>query len=157
MSQNLTNDLRAVIDDAEELLKNTADLSGEKIAALRQKVAARLEVARANLKNTEEIVREKSRQCADLTDQYVKENPWKAVGIAGAESKRTPRQSPRQKDRDDFSPNARRQWRDSRFSKNADFLPKKFRAPILFGQAIWRGAQFRQFRFEKQSFARFIP
>ena len=83
MSQNLTNDLRAVIDDAEELLKNTADLSGEKIAALRQKVAARLEVARANLKNTEEIVREKSRQCADLTDQYVKENPWKAVGIAG--------------------------------------------------------------------------
>ena len=83
MSQNLTNDLRAVIDDAEELLKNTADLSGEKIAALRQKVAARLELARANLKNTEEIVREKSRQCADLTDQYVKENPWKAVGIAG--------------------------------------------------------------------------
>ena len=83
MSQNLTHDLRAVIDDAEELLKNTADLSGEKIATLRQKVAARLEVARANLKNTEEIVREKSRQCADLTDQYVKENPWKAVGIAG--------------------------------------------------------------------------
>ena len=83
MNQNLHTDLRAIIDDAEELLKNTADMGGEKVAALRQKVAARLEVARANLKNAEEVLREKSRQCADLTDQYVKENPWKAVGIAG--------------------------------------------------------------------------
>lgn len=83
MNQNLHTDLRAIIDDAEELLKNTADVGGEKVAALRQKVAARLEVARANLKNAEEVLREKSRQCADLTDQYVKENPWKAVGIAG--------------------------------------------------------------------------
>ena len=83
MNQNLHTDLRAIIDDAEELLKNTADVGGEKVAALRQKVAARLEVARANLKNAEEVLRAKSRQCADLTDQYVKENPWKAVGIAG--------------------------------------------------------------------------
>ena len=83
MNQNLHTDLRAIIDDAEELLKNTADVGGEKVAALRQKVAARLEVARGNLKNAEEVLREKSRQCADLTDQYVKENPWKAVGIAG--------------------------------------------------------------------------
>lgn len=82
MNQELHTDLRAIIDDAEELLKNTADLGGEKIAALRQKVAARLDAARANLKNAEEVVCEKSRQCADLTDQYVKENPWKAVGIA---------------------------------------------------------------------------
>lgn len=83
MNPNLHTDLRTIIDDAEELLKSTADVGGEKIAALRQKVAARLEVARAKLKNTEEVLCEKSRQCADLTDQYVKENPWKAVGIAG--------------------------------------------------------------------------
>jgi ElaB/YqjD/DUF883 family membrane-anchored ribosome-binding protein len=78
----LVTDLKAVVSDAEEILKNTADIAGEKVASARQKIEARLKDARLRLEDAEAILVDKTRACARATDDFVHEEPWKAVGVA---------------------------------------------------------------------------
>ncbi|MEO1765767.1 DUF883 family protein [Thiobacter aerophilum] len=80
--EKLVADMKAVISDAEEVLKATADQTGEKIASLRARVQERLQAARARLAAAEAVLVEKTKAAARATDAYVHENPWKAVGIA---------------------------------------------------------------------------
>jgi len=78
----LVADLRVVVSDAEELLAATASQTGEKIAELRSRMQDNLRGARIKLADAEAAVREKTRQVAKATDNYVHENPWKAIGIS---------------------------------------------------------------------------
>jgi len=78
----LVADLRVVVSDAEELLAATASQTGEKIAELRSRMQDNLHGARIKLADAEAAVRERTRQVAKATDNYVHENPWKAIGIA---------------------------------------------------------------------------
>jgi len=94
MSTNLTNveggvskeklmqDLRLVVSDAEELLRATAGQAGEKVSAVRERIQENLAAAKERLAVAQEAVVEKTKQAAKVTDEYVHENPWKAVGIA---------------------------------------------------------------------------
>jgi ElaB/YqjD/DUF883 family membrane-anchored ribosome-binding protein len=75
-------DLKAVVADAEEILKSTADLTGEKVSALRTRIEARLKDARARLENADVILADKTRAVARATDDFVHEEPWKAVSVA---------------------------------------------------------------------------
>ena len=78
----LVQDVKIVISDAEELLRATAAQAGEKVAAAREKVQDSLHRAKVKLAEAEDIMIEKGRQAARVTDEYVHDNPWKAVGIA---------------------------------------------------------------------------
>jgi ElaB/YqjD/DUF883 family membrane-anchored ribosome-binding protein len=78
----LMEDLRLVMTDAEELLRATANQAGEGADAARARIQDSLEVAREHLIATEEAVIERTRQAAKETDQYVHDNPWKAIGIS---------------------------------------------------------------------------
>jgi len=78
----LMADLKVVINDAEELLKITAGQAGDKVAAVRDKLQKGLEQAKAKLVELENKAFEQTKAAARATDQYVHENPWKAVGIA---------------------------------------------------------------------------
>jgi ElaB/YqjD/DUF883 family membrane-anchored ribosome-binding protein len=78
----LMEDLRAVVADAEELLKATADQTGERIAAARGKAEESLKVARARLAEQEGAVMAKTKAATKATEDYVRANPWQAVGIA---------------------------------------------------------------------------
>lgn len=80
--EKLLQDFRVVVSDAEELLRATAGQAGEKVAAARERIQENLAAARARLAAAEEAVAAKTKQAAKATDQYVHENPWKAVGIA---------------------------------------------------------------------------
>jgi len=80
----LMEDLRAVVADAEELLKATADQTGERIAAARGKAEESLKAARARLDEQEAALMAKTKAVAKATEDYVKDNPWKSVGIAAA-------------------------------------------------------------------------
>lgn len=77
----LVHDFRVVVSDAEELLRATANQAGEKVTAARERIQENLVAAKARLASAEEVVAEKTKQAAKATDQYVHENPWKAVGI----------------------------------------------------------------------------
>ena len=78
----LVEDLKAVVADAEELLKATAGQTGERIAAARAKAEETLKAATTRLAEQEGAVMAKTRAVAKAAEDYVWANPWKAVGIA---------------------------------------------------------------------------
>jgi ElaB/YqjD/DUF883 family membrane-anchored ribosome-binding protein len=80
-TQKLVADLKVVVADAEELLRATAGQAGEKVSAARERIQASLVTARAKLGDAERVLRERSKQAANATDEYVHEHPWAAVGI----------------------------------------------------------------------------
>ena len=82
--QKLVEDLKIVIADAEEILRATADLAGEKVVELRGQISERLEDAKTRLIDVENELIGRTRAAAHDTDVYVKENPWQAVGIAAS-------------------------------------------------------------------------
>ena len=80
--EKLAADLRLVIADAEELLQITSSQTGDKVAELRARVGENLRVARAKLSEADAALRDKAREAARATDDYVHENPWRSIGIA---------------------------------------------------------------------------
>ena len=77
----LMQDLRVVVGDAEELLRATAGQAGEKMSVARERIQENLAAAKVRLEAAEQVVIEKAKQAAKATDDYVHENPWKAVGV----------------------------------------------------------------------------
>lgn len=80
----LMQDLRVVMADAEELLRVTAGVAGEKVAAARDRIQENISAAKVRLSAAEQAVVTKTKEAARATDEYVHENPWKAVGIGAA-------------------------------------------------------------------------
>ena len=78
----LVSDLRAVITDAEDLLKATTGVAGEKIAAARARAEDTLRSARQRLAQLDDVVVDQAKAAARSADSYVHEHPWGAVGIA---------------------------------------------------------------------------
>ena len=78
----LVADLKIVVSDAEELLRATASQAGEKVAAARERIQASLGSAKLKLVDAERVAVEKAKLAAKATDDYVQDNPWRAVGIA---------------------------------------------------------------------------
>jgi len=74
-AEKLVGDTRVLAADVKELVKATAAQSGEKLAAAR----VRLQVA---LENAKETVALRTKETAQVADQYVHQNPWKAVGVS---------------------------------------------------------------------------
>ncbi len=82
--EKLVADLKVVVADVEELLRATASQAGEKVSAARERIQASLAAAKVKLTETERALLEKSKLAAKAADEYVRENPWQAVGIAAA-------------------------------------------------------------------------
>lgn len=70
-SRDLMEELRAVIDDAEELLRATADQAGPKVQEARAKAEESLRQAKERILGA-----------GNELDQKVRANPWAAVGVA---------------------------------------------------------------------------
>jgi ElaB/YqjD/DUF883 family membrane-anchored ribosome-binding protein len=81
-TDKLMDDLRVLVDDAEELLRATAGQAGEKVANVRARAQASVDAAKLRLAATGERVTVKSREAAEATDQYVHQNPWQSIGVA---------------------------------------------------------------------------
>ena len=80
--EKLMEDLRLVMSDAEDLLRATASQAGEGAAAARVRIQESLQTAKKRLIATETAMIEHTQQAAKDADQYVRDNPWKAVGIS---------------------------------------------------------------------------
>ena len=78
----LISDLKTLVNDAEELLRATASQAGEKIAVARQKIEQSLIEGKKAVADAEVTFVRKSKECAEIADDYVRENPWSAIGIA---------------------------------------------------------------------------
>ena len=82
--EKLVGDLKTLIGDAEELLKASATQAGEKFSVARQKIEQSLVEGKKSLADAEKLLVKKSKEAADIADDYVRENPWGAVGVAAA-------------------------------------------------------------------------
>ena len=81
-ADDILEDLRAVVHDAEELLRATEGHDGEKIAEIRARAEESLGSAKERLRDVGAGVEARARSAARSTDAYVRENPWTAVAIA---------------------------------------------------------------------------
>jgi ElaB/YqjD/DUF883 family membrane-anchored ribosome-binding protein len=70
-NEKLTRDLRAVVTDAEDLLKATAGQAGERVEKARARAEESLNLARASLQNA-----------GSQLNEQVRQNPWTAIGVA---------------------------------------------------------------------------
>ncbi len=80
----LVSDLKCVISDTEELLRATTGVAGEKVGELRERLGARLRVAKDRVVDLEHAMLDKTKAAARATDDFVHDQPWKAVGVAAA-------------------------------------------------------------------------
>ncbi len=80
----LMSDLKSVIQDAESWLRNGSQMTGDELAAARAKFERTLSSAKADLIRLEETVVQRTKEAAKATDEFVTENPWKAVGVGAA-------------------------------------------------------------------------
>lgn len=80
----LINEFKTVVADAEALLKATANTGGDKLAEIRAKAEESLGVAKARMMDVQAEVVARTKAAAKATDDYVHENPWRSVGLAAS-------------------------------------------------------------------------
>ncbi len=81
-TEKLFADLQAVVHDAEALLKATAGLAGEKVQEVRARAEETIKQARARIDSIEDDALGRVKELASTADGYVRDNPWRAVGVA---------------------------------------------------------------------------
>ncbi|HWP11293.1 MAG TPA: DUF883 family protein [Ramlibacter sp.] len=82
--KRLAEDFKAVVKDAEELLRHAARDAGDGYNEARARLEQSIKAARAELEMLEKAVLENTRRAARATDNYVHEHPWESVGIGAA-------------------------------------------------------------------------
>lgn len=77
----MMGELRSVIKDAENLLKNTEEQGGEAFKSARAKFESTLKNAKKEIQEMDQNVVEKFKDAAHTTDKYVKDHPWNMIGV----------------------------------------------------------------------------
>lgn len=80
--ERLMADLRRMIHDVEKLAAGGTEEVGDDLAAARERLATRVEQAKASLLDLQETVAEKGKAAGRAADDYVHDNPWRAIGAA---------------------------------------------------------------------------
>jgi len=75
-------EVNALIADVEELIGRVSDAADPEIARLRTKVESAIATARGALADGADQVQHKTREALEAGSQYVREQPWQAIGIA---------------------------------------------------------------------------
>ncbi|HBU28744.1 MAG: hypothetical protein A2X71_05865 [Thiobacillus sp. GWE1_62_9] len=82
--EQLINDFKVVVADAEALLKATAGQGGETMAAARAKILESLTAAKEKMSDAEHALVARTKAAAKATDEYVHVHPWQSIGIAAS-------------------------------------------------------------------------
>lgn len=75
---------KELLQQAENLLRQASNGSQGQADELRQNAQDLLEKVRASSQTLQDEAVEKARKVGDVAQNYVKENPWKAVGVAAS-------------------------------------------------------------------------
>jgi len=71
------------LDEAERMLQQAAEATGEKAEELRESAMRSLRRTREHLYSTQDELMARGRRAMRATDDYVHDNPWRAIGMAG--------------------------------------------------------------------------
>ena len=80
-ADDLMEDLQSVLEDAEALLSATAGQAGERIQQVRERAEETVRAVRDRLTAAQENLARRAREAIGEADDYVRENPWQAIGI----------------------------------------------------------------------------
>jgi ElaB/YqjD/DUF883 family membrane-anchored ribosome-binding protein len=80
--QKIVEDLNVLLMDSEEMLRLVAQLPGEGVDALRERLRAHVDTLRAALADAQIAAQRGYRSATLQTERYVRQNPWQALGIA---------------------------------------------------------------------------
>jgi ElaB/YqjD/DUF883 family membrane-anchored ribosome-binding protein len=80
--ETLLDDFSSMLSEAEDLLKRASNETGERAKDLRAQVEAKLLAAKLRLQELEGEAVDRARAAARVTDDYVHDNPWSAIGAA---------------------------------------------------------------------------
>jgi len=81
-SDQLMGDFKALMADAEALIKATASHEEGPISSICSKALETLTNAKETLSNAQGPFTEKAKVVAEGADEFVHRNPWEAVGVA---------------------------------------------------------------------------
>jgi ElaB/YqjD/DUF883 family membrane-anchored ribosome-binding protein len=77
-------DVQNVVSEAQELLKTVKDEGASRLEDVRAKVSTQVDAAREKFGEIQRSVQDGAQYAMTTTDEYVRSNPWRAVGIAAA-------------------------------------------------------------------------
>jgi ElaB/YqjD/DUF883 family membrane-anchored ribosome-binding protein len=80
--ERLTADVNAVLQDAEELLRQAGHAGGEEAKELRARAQAAIRRAKDAMLEFEHRAVAQTKAAAHATDTWVHQHPWTALGIA---------------------------------------------------------------------------
>lgn len=80
----VTREVRGLLADIEDLVMSTTSLTGEDLARAKAKLAERVASAKASVAKMGGVIADRTRHTARVTDAYVHDSPWQALGIAAA-------------------------------------------------------------------------
>jgi ElaB/YqjD/DUF883 family membrane-anchored ribosome-binding protein len=77
-----SGEIKSLIADVEELMARIADLKDADVVRVRGKVQRAVEATKQSLAEGADVIRQHAQEAANTADDYVRESPWQAVGIA---------------------------------------------------------------------------
>lgn len=81
--EELTNEIRDILKNAEELFNETSDSSTKEYKELRAKLAKQFDNVKDRFATLKDDSIESAKTVAKQTDTLVHDNPYKAIGVAG--------------------------------------------------------------------------
>lgn len=83
-SETLLDQSQVILQEAELLLQEASQAGGKDAEALYARAVERLRTAKTRLVEVEQVAVAKAKQAAKVTDAYVHDHPWQAIGAAAA-------------------------------------------------------------------------
>lgn len=77
-----SGEIKSLIADVEDLLSRIADLKDADVVRVRSKVMNAIDTAKTSLSDSADTVRRQAQRVASTADDYVRDSPWAAVGVA---------------------------------------------------------------------------
>jgi ElaB/YqjD/DUF883 family membrane-anchored ribosome-binding protein len=83
-ANQIGRDVQNVVSEAQELLKTVKEEGASKMDEVKARMSDQYDAARQKFGEIQSTVTDGAKVAMTTTDQYVRSNPWRAVGIAAA-------------------------------------------------------------------------
>jgi ElaB/YqjD/DUF883 family membrane-anchored ribosome-binding protein len=80
--KTVRNDMKSLVREAQDLFREATSVTGDKADELRALGLNLLDAAVSKAQEVQAVALETGKEVAESADEFVKENPWQAVGIA---------------------------------------------------------------------------
>jgi ElaB/YqjD/DUF883 family membrane-anchored ribosome-binding protein len=77
-----SGEIKNLIADVEDLMARITDLKDADVVRVRNKVQRAVDATKQSLADSADAIRQQAQSVANTADDYVRERPWQAVGIA---------------------------------------------------------------------------